>query len=31
MPCDCVLISGQLIVDECSLTGESIPVRKNQV
>ena len=28
LPCDCVLISGEVIVNECSLTGESVPVRK---
>lgn len=30
LPCDCLIISGQAMVDECTLTGESIPVKKFQ-
>lgn len=28
MPCDCILISGELLIDEQTLSGESIPVQK---
>ncbi|KAJ2801361.1 hypothetical protein H4R21_002818, partial [Coemansia helicoidea] len=28
MSCDCVLISGNAIMDEASLTGEALPIRK---
>ncbi|KAI9598633.1 hypothetical protein BDF19DRAFT_410707 [Syncephalis fuscata] len=28
MPCDAVILSGEVIVDESSLTGESMPIRK---
>ncbi|OZJ03044.1 hypothetical protein BZG36_03711 [Bifiguratus adelaidae] len=28
MPCDAVLLSGNVVVDESSLTGEALPVRK---
>jgi cation-transporting ATPase 13A3/4/5 len=28
MPCDCILISGEVYVNEVTLTGESIPVPK---
>ncbi|CAG9324970.1 ATP13A2 [Blepharisma stoltei] len=31
MPCDTVLISGSCIIDEASLTGESIPVIKDNL
>jgi cation-transporting ATPase 13A3/4/5 len=28
IPCDCVLVSGELLMNEASLTGESIPIPK---
>lgn len=28
IPCDCVLLSGDLLINEASLTGESIPIPK---
>ncbi|RKP09111.1 hypothetical protein THASP1DRAFT_14697, partial [Thamnocephalis sphaerospora] len=28
LPCDAVILSGEVVVDESSLTGESMPVRK---
>ena len=31
MPCDCVLISGRVVLDESSLTGESVPVSKSPI
>ena len=31
MPCDCVLLNGQLLVDECALTGESVPMSKYSI
>ena len=31
IPCDCVLIKGEVMIDEASLTGESVPVPKNSL
>lgn len=31
LPCDCILISGTVIVNESMLTGESTPIIKNQM
>jgi cation-transporting ATPase 13A3/4/5 len=28
IPCDCILMSGEVLLNEASLTGESIPVPK---
>jgi cation-transporting ATPase 13A3/4/5 len=28
LPCDCILLSGELLLNEASLTGESIPIPK---
>ena len=29
IPCDAILLSGKVVIDESVLTGESIPVLKN--
>lgn len=31
LPCDCILIEGEVLVNECTLTGESIPVHKESI
>jgi len=31
IPADCILIRGQILVDESSLTGESLPIHKNEL
>jgi len=31
LPCDAILIAGEVLVDEAVLTGESIPVPKSAV
>ncbi len=28
IPCDCILITGDVVLNECMLTGESIPIPK---
>lgn len=28
LPCDCISINGEIIVNEDSLTGESVPIPK---
>ena len=28
MPCDCILIDGEVLIDENTLTGEAIPIPK---
>jgi cation-transporting ATPase 13A3/4/5 len=28
MPCDCILLDNEVLVDEQTLTGESVPVQK---
>ena len=30
IPCDAILLSGKVVIDESVLTGESIPVLKNE-
>ena len=31
LPCDCILLTGDVLVNECSLTGESIPITKTPI
>lgn len=31
IPCDCLLIGGELYLNEASLTGESVPIAKTPV
>ena len=31
IPCDCILIEGEVLMDENSLTGEAIPVPKFEI
>jgi cation-transporting ATPase 13A3/4/5 len=31
LPCDALLLSGEVLLNECSITGESIPVPKFQI
>jgi cation-transporting ATPase 13A3/4/5 len=31
VPCDCVLLAGEIFVNEVTLTGESIPVPKSEI
>jgi cation-transporting P-type ATPase 13A2 len=31
VPCDCILISGELFLNEVSLTGESLPIPKEPI
>ena len=31
LPCDCILLEGECLVDEDALTGEKVPVVKNKI
>ena len=31
IPCDCILLSGEIFMNEASLTGETIPVPKKGI
>ena len=31
IPADCILIRGKILVDESSLTGDSLPIHKNEL
>jgi len=31
IPCDCILLQGQVLLNECSLTGESVPITKSAI
>jgi cation-transporting ATPase 13A2 len=31
IPCDCILVAGEVFVNEVTLTGESIPVPKTEI
>ena len=31
LPCDCILLSGDVLINECSLTGESLPITKTPI
>lgn len=31
MPCDCLILEGEALIDEHSLTGESVPILKTQL
>jgi len=31
IPCDCILIKGEVVVNEAILTGESMPITKENI
>lgn len=31
LPCDCIIIEGEVLVNECTITGESIAVHKESI
>jgi len=31
VPCDCILVKGEVLVDEDTITGEVVPVTKTEI